>query len=425
MTVDMVVKRTFDFSDILANIPGSASLNQTFWATDTKVAYVYTNDGWAIDNRVIGSDYDASGFAGDASSIQGVTVDDSAKADGKVLKYIASSGNLEYAADNEGAGGSDSAAIHGNASGEISLITPKTTPVDNDIDLIEDSAASFVKKKVTWANRKATLKTYFDTLYAAIAGGVTNGDSHDHSGGDGAQIDHGSLGGLSDDDHTIYVKHSLATAVSDFLVSSGAGVWVKKTLAEVKTILGLGTAAYTASTDYAVTAKGVTNGDSHDHAGGDGGQVDHGGLGGLADDDHTQYVKHALATAANDFLVASGSGVIVKKTLAETQAILDGAVTMLALPTATATPSLAGGTHFSVTNLAAQNITNFPDGVVGQTYHLFFANGNTTLIFYESTNLFRSDGIADSDSDITFGAQDYAYVTITLDGTKTVGWGVR
>lgn len=83
------------------------------------------------------------------------------------------------------------------------------------------------------------------------------------------------------------IAHSLATAANDFLVASGVGVfikktlaevrtllglesnvpaataendfivagatpfaWVKKTLAEVKTILGLGTAAYTASADY-------------------------------------------------------------------------------------------------------------------------------------------------------------------------------
>lgn len=51
----------------------------------------------------------------------------------------------------------------------------------------------------------------------------------------------------------------------------------------------LGTAATTSATDYAVAAKGVTNGDSHDHSGGDGAQVDHGGLAGLSDDDHSQY----------------------------------------------------------------------------------------------------------------------------------------
>jgi hypothetical protein len=53
---------------------------------------------------------------------------------------------------------------------------------------------------------KAAIKAYCDTLYAASGGSVTNGDSHDHSGGDGAQIDHGGLNGLGDDDHTIYLK---------------------------------------------------------------------------------------------------------------------------------------------------------------------------------------------------------------------------
>jgi hypothetical protein len=42
-------------------------------------------------------------------------------------------------------------------------------------------------------------------------------------------------------------------------------------------------------------------------------------LNGLAD---TAFVKHSLVTAANDFLVASGNGAVVKKTLAETQNIL-------------------------------------------------------------------------------------------------------
>jgi hypothetical protein len=80
-----------------------------------------------------------------------------------------------------------------------------------------------------------------------------------------------------------FILHSLAAAASDFLVASGVGEFVKKTLAEVKTILGLGTAAYTAASDY---------------------------------------VTHALATVENDFLVASGEGVFAKKTLAETKTIL-------------------------------------------------------------------------------------------------------
>jgi hypothetical protein len=65
----------------------------------------------------------------------------------------------------------------------IVALTSKTTPVDGDSLLLSDSAADDDGKKLTWANVKATLKTYFDTLYAVAAKGVTNGDSHSHGAG--------------------------------------------------------------------------------------------------------------------------------------------------------------------------------------------------------------------------------------------------
>ena len=43
---------------------------------------------------------------------------------------------------------------------QISGLTEKTTPVDADNLMIDDSAASNAKRRVTWANVKATLKTY-------------------------------------------------------------------------------------------------------------------------------------------------------------------------------------------------------------------------------------------------------------------------
>ena len=70
--------------------------------------------------------------------------------------------------------------------------------------------------------------------------------------------DHGGLAGLSDDDHTQYVRHNLSTASNDFLVGSGSNTWVKKTLAEVGAILES--------------------------------DLDHGNLQGLGDDDHSQYL---------------------------------------------------------------------------------------------------------------------------------------
>jgi hypothetical protein len=55
----------------------------------------------------------------------------------------------------------------------------KTTPVDADELPVVDTAASDVLKKLTWANVKATLKTYFDTLYAPGAAGIADGDKGD------------------------------------------------------------------------------------------------------------------------------------------------------------------------------------------------------------------------------------------------------
>ena len=88
---------------------------------------------------------------------------------------------------------------------------------------------------------------------------MTNGDSHDHNGGDGGQIAYSSLSGLPT----------------------------------------LGTAAATASTDYAPAAKGVTNGDSHDHSGGDGAQIAYSSLSG------TPTLGTAAAAATTDFAAAS------------------------------------------------------------------------------------------------------------------------
>jgi len=50
----------------------------------------------------------------------------------------------------------------------VHAATEKTTPADADELGLIDSAASYVLKKLTWANLKATLKTYFDTLYQPV-----------------------------------------------------------------------------------------------------------------------------------------------------------------------------------------------------------------------------------------------------------------
>ncbi len=59
----------------------------------------------------------------------------------------------------------------GNVPVDTHAATSKTTPIDADELPIADSAATFGLKKLTWANLKATLKTYFDTLYVAAGSG--------------------------------------------------------------------------------------------------------------------------------------------------------------------------------------------------------------------------------------------------------------
>jgi hypothetical protein len=51
-----------------------------------------------------------------------------------------------------GGAGNDVTAIHDNVAAEISAITEKGTPVDADLIIVEDSAASNVKKKVQLGN---------------------------------------------------------------------------------------------------------------------------------------------------------------------------------------------------------------------------------------------------------------------------------
>lgn len=53
--------------------------------------------------------------------------------------------------------------------GRLDYFTSKATPVDADAMLLSDSTALTAPKKLTWANLKATLKTYFDTLYGTAS----------------------------------------------------------------------------------------------------------------------------------------------------------------------------------------------------------------------------------------------------------------
>jgi hypothetical protein len=174
------------------------------------------------------------------------------------------------------------------------------------------------------------------------SGLVTNGDSHDHSGGDGAQIAYASLSGTPtlynqtiEDEGTPLTQRSTVNFVGSGVsvadsggktvvtVAGGSGSGdvvgpassvdseialfdgvtgkaIKRatTSGILKAASGVISAAV-ADTDYASAAKGVTNGDSHDHSGGDGAQIAYSSLSGLPT------LGTAAATASTDYAPAA------------------------------------------------------------------------------------------------------------------------
>jgi nitrogen fixation protein len=57
---------------------------------------------------------------------------------------------------------------------DVDTSESKSTPIDADNLLLQDSADLSIWKKLSWANVKATLKTYFDTLYQAAGTYLTS-----------------------------------------------------------------------------------------------------------------------------------------------------------------------------------------------------------------------------------------------------------
>jgi hypothetical protein len=123
---------------------------------------------------------------------------------------------------------------------QIVAASAKTTPVDADLVGLVDSAASNALKKLTWANVKATLKTYFDTLYQATSTKLT------------------TLAGQTwAADRFTYYTSASAAAIGT-ITSFGRSLIDDADASAARTTLGLGSAATTASTAYATAAQGTT-----------------------------------------------------------------------------------------------------------------------------------------------------------------------
>jgi hypothetical protein len=80
-----------------------------------------------------------------------------------------------------GAPGADGIGTATSVGTLINSLDSKTIPVDADQVGLMDSAASNILKKLSWANIKATLKTYFDSLYPSGSGTSTGTNTGDQS----------------------------------------------------------------------------------------------------------------------------------------------------------------------------------------------------------------------------------------------------
>uniref|UniRef100_A0A6M3L260 Tail protein n=1 Tax=viral metagenome TaxID=1070528 RepID=A0A6M3L260_9ZZZZ len=218
--------------------------------------------------------------------------------------------------------------------------------------------------------------------------------SHQSSGAEAGKLDHGAaLNGLTDNDHTQYALRSILTTLGDILYAGASAVWSRlagNTTTTRKFLRQTGDGANSAapawdtlqaadipdiSSTYAVAAKGVTNGDSHDHSGGDGAQIDHGSIAGLTDDDHTQYQKESEKGANNGYCGLDASGLVGPTDL---PAATDSAQGASELATAAETTT---GTD------AGRAVT--PDGLAGSDY------GKRTIIIKlidDATALATGDG---------------------------------
>lgn len=111
---------------------------------------------------------------------------------------------------------------------EIHDLTETGTLADASVVPVQvPDGVNFLTRFITWAN----IKSLFEAVYTSV--------THAHATGDGAQISYNNLSNKP----TIPTIPT-TTAENDFQVGNSVGAWVKKTLAEVKAVLGLGDAAY-------------------------------------------------------------------------------------------------------------------------------------------------------------------------------------
>jgi len=193
------------------------------------------------------------------------------ESNGDVYKKISGSWGSPITNITGPTGATGPAGADGIQATDIHAATSKTTPVDADEMPLVDSAASFSLKKLTWANLKATLKTYFDALYPSGSGtstGTNTGDQTSVSGNAGTattlqnsrNIDGQAFNGSADitviapGTHAATSKTTPVDADEIPLVDSAASNVLKKlTWSNLKAAIAIALSAITANNQTGTT----------------------------------------------------------------------------------------------------------------------------------------------------------------------------
>ena len=146
--------------------PGDPQANELFWRTDEQKLYFRnsSNTAWVLNLPTHASIHQNGGGDEVATITAAANAIPKAGAGGKLdvgwvptgsSSTTVCAGNDSRLSDNR----TDSTAIHKATSAEISAVTEKTIPVSADVLLIEDSEASYAKKRLTIGNFPGGLDT--------------------------------------------------------------------------------------------------------------------------------------------------------------------------------------------------------------------------------------------------------------------------
>lgn len=155
--------------------------------------------------------------------------------------------------------------------------------------------------------KQPTLYAWLIKLYKRVTDEIqilwTQIDKTGSSIADLEAIDHDLLDGLSDDDHTQY--HNDTRGDARYYTQAQLDGGQLDSLYYTQTLLDSGQLdnRYYTETEvdasFAPIGKGVDNGNSHDHLGGDGAQIAHSSLSGIGTNTHAQIDTHIAATNAH------------------------------------------------------------------------------------------------------------------------------